>query len=119
MSKYDDWIKSNVTESYGKCEVVTEAMQEAFPELQRVRGHYYCPIWSERQHWWLVDPEGRIVDPTKSQFPSKGLGVYEPWVDGTPEPTGMCANCGGMVYDGGTTCSEDCHAEYVAYCCSF
>lgn len=40
-------------------------MVEAFPELKRVRGHYHCPWLSKAQpHWWCVDPDGNIVDPT-------------------------------------------------------
>lgn len=117
QERYEKWISENIRESYGKCSEATLRMNEEFPELKRVRGHYYCPIWGEREHWWLVDFEGNVVDPTKSQFPSRGIGHYEPWNEGDPEPTGMCANCGELIYDGNTTvCSEQCHREYVAFC---
>jgi hypothetical protein len=117
--EYMAWIAANVTETYGKCAKVTEAMQLAFPELTRVRGHYYCLSWGERSHWWLVDTDGEVVDPTAAQFPSGGHGVYVPWEEGTPEPTGVCPNCGGYVYTGDTCCSENCGLEYVAYINSF
>jgi len=117
-TKYDVWIRDNVAKSYGTCADVTETMAAEFPELSRVRGHYYCPIWGERAHWWLVDPDGAIVDPTGSQFPSNGIGEYVPWNEGDPEPTGKCPNCNGYVYDGSTCCGERCHAEYVAFCLS-
>lgn len=110
------WIAENVTEVYGTCADVTAEMAIVFPDLKRVRGHYYCPIWGERDHWWLVAGDGQIVDPTAAQFPSGGLGVYVEWEDGAAEPTGMCPQCGGPVYDGGTCCSESCHMAYVAYC---
>ena len=115
---YDEWIEQNVpdhTAAYGKCADVTEAMAAAFPELRRVRGHYYCTAWGERSHWWLVTPSGEVVDPTAKQFPSAGHGYYEPWIEGAEEPSGKCPNCGGMVYGGGTVCSDDCARAYTAY----
>lgn len=114
--KYWEWIKANVEDDgYGQCREVTERMADAFPELTRVRGHYYCFAWGERQHWWLTDPDGRIVDPTAAQFPSKGAGHYEPWDESQPEPTGICPNCGEYVYDAGTCCSDSCSRAYLAY----
>ena len=115
LSKYKDWIADNVADTYGTCAEITLAMQGAFPKLSRVRGHYYCHTWGERAHWWLMDGD-KVVDPTASQFPSKGTGHYEEWVDGTPEPTGLCPNCGEYVYDSGTCCSEACGIAYAAYC---
>ena len=113
--KYQEWITQHVTETYGTCYDTTLRMQAAFPELIRVRGHYYCSVWGEREHWWLTF-DGEVIDPTVSQFPSGGGGVYVPWVVGDPEPTGMCPNCGDTVYDGDTCCSDSCHNSYVAYC---
>lgn len=114
--QYQAWIDENIKETRGKCATATRQMQEAFPELTRVRGHYYCPVWGERQHWWLTDEEGQIVDPTKEQFPSHGRGGYEPWIEGSPEPTGRCPNCGELIYDGRELCSEECHRSYAAFC---
>jgi hypothetical protein len=114
---YRDWIAENVKGTgYGDCAEATEAMQLTFPELRRVRGFYHDHLWGERQHWWLVAPDGRIVDPTAEQFPSKGTGEYVEY-DGRPLPTGRCANCGGPVYDGSTCCSDDCGRAYVAWVC--
>jgi len=114
--EYLAWIAANVSATYGCCKEVTERMAEAFPELHRIRGHYYCPIWGERAHWWLLSPTGEVVDPTADQFPSKGCGHYEPWIEGDPEPTGRCANCNELVYDGNTCCSDACSREYAAFC---
>jgi hypothetical protein len=117
--KYADWIVDNVQDTgYGQCKEITQKMAADFPELTRVRGHYYCWAWGERAHWWLVDPNGTIIDPTAQQFPSKGKGEYLPWEEGSPEPTGMCPNCGDPCYDGQTCCSESCAQAYVAYCCN-
>lgn len=115
LNPYSVWIAANVEgDGYGKCAEVTQAMAAAFPELKRVRGHYYCLIWGERSHWWLVAPDGSIVDPTAAQFPTKGNGEYVEWTEGDEEPTGKCANCGGYVY-GGTVCSSACYSAMVDY----
>lgn len=117
---YQEWIKNSpyATQqgAYGQCKDATKEMAAAFPELTRVRGHYYCHIWGEREHWWCETPDGKIVDPTKAQFPSGGFGEYEPWDESQPEPTGMCPNCSGYCYNGETCCSAECHDAYVAYC---
>lgn len=113
--EYQKWIEHHVADKgTGKCKEITQAMQEAFPELRLIRGHYYCLVWGEREHWWLVDVDGSIVDPTAAQFPSKG-GRYEALADDTPEPTGKCPNCGEYCYGSGECCSEACHKSYVAY----
>lgn len=116
MSIYDDYITDEASAVYGKCAEITEAFAKAFPELRRVRGHYHCPHWGERDHWWLVAPDGSIVDPTRAQFPSRGIGEYVEWIEGTKEPTGMCPNCGGPCYDGDYCCTEACGRAYVAFC---
>jgi hypothetical protein len=115
--KYEDWIAKNVEgDGYGQCREVTETMLAAFPELTRVRGHYYCPAWGEREHWWLVTTAQEIVDPTKQQFPSCGRGTYIPHDETAPEPTGRCPNCNDYCYDHHTCCSDRCSTEYAAYC---
>jgi hypothetical protein len=116
IDAYRDWITANVEgDGYGKCAEATQAMAAAFPELRRVRGHYYCSVWGERSHWWLVAEDGSIVDPTAGQFPSIGLGGYVEWHEGDDEPTGKCANCGGYVYNSATVCSSACHQAMVDY----
>ena len=116
---YQEWIDEHYPDyesSYGKCAEATLDMQKVFPELTRVRGHYYCSSWGEREHWWLTDKDGNIVDPTARQFPTKGHGVYDPWDESQPEPTGICPNCGEYCYNNDTCCSENCSREYAAYC---
>ena len=108
---YHEWIKENVTETYGTCCEVTERMQEAFPELRRVRGHYHCWIWGIREHWWLMNGD-EVVDPTVAQFPSNGEGRYEELPEDTPEPTGKCINCGEYCFDGEQV-HDYCHDEFM------
>jgi hypothetical protein len=107
-SLYLEWIQRNVTDPLGKCREYSEAMARAFPELSIVRGHYCCPQWGDREHWWLVDERGSIVDPTVDQFPSGGFGQYIPWTEGADEPTGKCIHCGEYCYHGRATCSPEC-----------
>lgn len=98
----------------GKCAEATTSMVQMFPELRRVRGFYCCPLWGRREHWWLVAPDGSIVDPTVRQFPGGGLGDYQEWTEGDFEPVGKCINCGEYVYQegiGGVLCNEACERE--------
>lgn len=77
----------------GKCKEFCELEIKSNPELRLVRGHYFCPIWNRNeQHWWCVDKNGEIIDPTSKQFPSNGYGTYE-------EFDGMCAceQCGKRI----------------------
>ena len=115
VRRYSDWVAANVTEAYGRCAEVTNAMAASFPELTRVRGHYHCPIWGERAHWWLVTASGLVIDPTKQQFPSQGTGEYVPWDESQEEPTGKCPNCGGLCYGEEAFCSHQCGREYVDF----
>ena len=90
-------------------------MQKEFPELRRVRGHYYDGV-TRRPHWWLVGPDGDIIDPTAKQFYTNGRGIYEERDEDEPEPTGRCINCGDYVYDGKTCCCEACDREAISFC---
>lgn len=101
----------------GKCKEMCEALIANDPSLRLVRGHYYCPIWrSNEQHWWCEDQDGMVVDPTKDQFPSKGLGFYVEF-DGMVE----CSNCGkemnedeiGYSESRYVFCSYECYGRFV------
>lgn len=77
----------------GKCKEYSEQLVAERHDLRLVRGHYWCPIWnSNEQHWWCEDQAGNVVDPTKDQFPSAGMGDYV-------EFDGMCSceQCGKQV----------------------
>lgn len=118
-TRYADWIAANVIgDCTGKCGDYTALMAYEFRELTRVRGHYVDPLWGRLPHWWLVTPDGLIVDPTATQFPSVGTGDYEPWDEAKPEPTGKCMECGGYCYEHRVACSRECDlalAEFYGY----
>ena len=77
----------------GRCKEFCEELIENDPTLTLVRGHYWCPIWNTMEpHWWCINSNGDIIDPTKLQFPSVGYGEYIPF-DGYV----TCAECGKEV----------------------
>lgn len=115
----DAWLEEN--RAYGGCIEASILMAECFPELEVVKGHVYCD-WGKRGHWWLVTPDGEIVDPTVSQF-----GVvfeYEPWKPGDEVRVGKCMNCGDEIWEvvdrledikEKCICSKQCHEAFQAY----
>lgn len=116
----EQWLDQN--RAYGKCHEGVKAMKEAFPELIAVPGHVSCD-WGLRDHWWLTDPNGNVVDPTVSQF-----GVvfsYQPWKPGDEVRVGKCMNCGSEIWRSVQTldpppkkeciCNETCSDEFEAY----
>ena len=85
--------QDNYAKYRGKCKPMSEALVLLNPGWRLVRGHYWCPIWRSREpHWWAVDTEGKIQDPTRLQFPSAGHGEYEEF-DGVFD----CEQCGKSV----------------------
>lgn len=117
-SKFSDWIAASVAANgngYAECDTRTRLMVEAFPELRRVPGYYYCPIWGRRTHWWCVTQDGTVIDPTATQFPLRGIGVYEEVTDFSKLPTGVCMDCGDPVYNHRTFCNEECEMATRAY----
>lgn len=110
---YEKWIEEHVKNPRAQCEEITRNMQNAFPELTRIRGFYCCLGWRKSEHWWLQDKDGNIVDPTKSQFRSQGGGEYEGWSEGAKEPTRKCLNCGGYSYDYKQCCCDSCYKEFL------
>lgn len=77
----------------GTCKEACETLLLTRPELRLVRGHYHCPMWGAREHWWLQDGEGAIVDPTVEQFPTLGAGAEYVEFDGNCS----CEQCGTSV----------------------
>lgn len=102
--EYDEWVhdwlfNNNALESggYSRCREASEDMVKDFPSLTVVRGHVYCPHpWGKRGHWWCVEADGTIVDPTASQFPV--VFRYEAYVEGDDVRLGTCMNCGGEIW---------------------
>jgi hypothetical protein len=105
LTVYQEWIAAHQPlNPRGQCATMTERMAAAFPELRRVRGHYLC-VDGRFTHWWLVAPDGAIVDPTREQFTDQH-GDYEEFTGA--EPTGKCLNCGDLVFHGGFFCDAAC-----------
>lgn len=78
---YDSWIKAWRKEkprAHGMCYYAARMMNEVFPELKLVRGKVIAQDFSylktpksgpiESSHWWCIDPNGNIQDPTADQF---------------------------------------------------
>lgn len=100
---YEDWIAGYVAGRagvlLGRCREASEAMLARFPtELRLVRGHVECPRpWGRRAHWWLVDPDGEIVDPTAGQF-ELGILRYDEYAEGDDLRLGRCMHCGSEIW---------------------
>lgn len=99
----------------GKCKEMSEALVKADSTLMLVRGHYHCPIWGEQAHWWAKRSDGTVVDPTKDQFPSRGVGEYVEFSGIIP-----CSNCGKEIREEDADiegryafCSSTCHSHFV------
>lgn len=120
---YSEWIASYLERNrstLGKCHSATSEMMTEFPELQLVKGHVYCPF-GKRGHVWLKDPDGKVVDPTASQF---GMVFdYEPWEPGMEVRVGRCMECGVDIWRAVDTldedhsdciCSKECEAMFAA-----
>jgi hypothetical protein len=109
-------MSSDYIKYRGTCKEVVEELVAGDESLTAVRGHYFCPIWNKDEpHWWAVDKEGTIIDPTKNQFPSKGHGIYTPF-DGMVE----CSQCGAikpeaeMSFMGNYAfCSYRCNGKFI------
>lgn len=90
MNVFAELGMSDYVKYRGKCKEYSEELCAEDSSLSLIRGHYYCPIWNTKEpHWWCETNDGKIIDPTKNQFPSKGIGIYEKF-DGMVE----CAECG-------------------------
>lgn len=99
----------------GKCKEMSEELVKADHTLVLVRGYYHCPSWGEQPHWWCKKSDGTIVDPSKDQFPSKGIGEYVEF-DGNVE----CSNCHKVMKEEEADlqgnyafCSYECYGRFV------
>lgn len=100
----------------GKCKEFSEQLVNKNPKnLRLVRGYYWCPFWGMQQHWWVEDKKGKIIDPTKDQFPSRGNGEYKEF-DGNI----VCSNCGKTtteeradIHGRYAFCSYSCYGQFV------
>lgn len=138
ISQYMAWIARRMDlEShgygYGKCKEISQAMAEAFPELEVRKGFYHCASWGRRTHFWcrflhgiegeedpwqIVDPTGK-QHPSGSHFPNQAFR-YEDLTDCSEGelldrvPSSVCMNCGAPVYRTDQFCSPGCEDAVVA-----
>jgi hypothetical protein len=117
--EYKLWVKQhypNAKAATGQCHQAAKAMVKEFPELRLARGFVSTPD-AELTHWWCVDQEGDVIDPTRHQFPL--VFWYTEISDDHPlakYPMKKCMNCGEMYlqseghsYD--PACDEYCFKE--------
>lgn len=104
-----DEQQTNYGKYRGKCKQMAQEAATEDPRLVVVCGWYYDPVWNtEEEHWWCKLPDGTIVDPTRLQFPSAGMGEYREF-DGFY----TCAECGKQVAE------ADVHSVGHYVCCSY
>lgn len=113
-----------------ECNSWTMRFVEKFPHLKRVAGFYGAPedVWLNdpdeeiyrTEHWWCVDTDGTIVDPTAEQF-MHGDFVYTPFDEAKHRiKIGRCMECGddifGLKAEGPkSACSEECTERLTEY----
>ncbi|QIG77689.1 hypothetical protein EVB64_102 [Rhizobium phage RHph_TM61] len=115
-----------------KCMEYTKKFIEKFPHLKRVSGFIankdfiFNPeedVSPGTEHWWCVDVDGMIVDPTRGQFTRNVELKYIEFDEKIHQiQIGKCPNCGmeiyGLVSDAGKhggLCSEKCFDDYSEY----
>lgn len=112
--KYKEWVKEYIDRTpflLGKCHAASAEMRAAFPELQEKKGYVQTLAWGEREHVWMVDEEGNIVDPTEGQFPHGALS-YREWVPGALTLVGRCMECGDQIW----RCVDSLEGERHYFC---
>ncbi len=96
----------------GKCKEFCEELIKNDPSLTLVRGHYDCWSWGMQAHWWCVDKEGKIIDPTVDQFLKPHVGEYIPF-NGMVE----CEQCHKQVKEEDAYMNG--HHAYCSYVCAY
>jgi len=119
---YKSWIEENygtLEASMGRCKEACEHMKSVFPELQITNGFVTLAfVGAPQMHWWLKDPEGNIVDPTKYQYCTPAI-EYEEINDDHPARNyrrAKCMNCGEYYYEIGPVMhNAQCEKEFTDY----
>lgn len=118
LDKYLHWIERNVPKDcLNLCGPMVSEMAEKFPELRKACGEVLISTGYWRPHWWLVAPDGEIIDPTVAQFSSEYYGLHTYVVEYNEfdrQPTGKCPQCGEYCFDGEEV-HEQCFEAYKAY----
>lgn len=100
----------------GTCKRAVDELVSADPSLTKVAGWYIDAVWGSREHFWAVDTDGKIVDPTVEQFPTGHIPsrrVYAPYEGVYP-----CPGCGILIEcerleDAGEPCCGACYGSMV------
>jgi len=122
--KYEKWIRNYISKNrvLGNCKSACYEIQDEFPELEVVAGWAITQSHGKQEHFWCVDVEGEIVDPTHDQWGEEIL-EYIVWNPGDEVAVGKCQDCGVTIYkkvdtlDGirETFCDEKCFSSYAKY----
>jgi hypothetical protein len=104
-----------------ECNQFTREFVMKFPHLTRVPGFYGRVIgdYHGTEHWWCVEPDGTIVDPTAAQF--QPGHTYTPLDENKHTiKIGRCMNCGddifGLKAQGPKSiCSKECEHALEDY----
>jgi len=106
--KYKKWIDEHILDTAdGLCLEWSGLMVQVFPELRLVEGRVVEGTGDIGGHFWCVDPEDEIIDPTACQFDEIISYRFERY----PQMTGMCMVCGAPTYLGNKCCSVSCYAS--------
>ena len=109
-------MSNNYMKYRGKCKELAEELSKK-KGYRLVKGFYNEPICNTKeQHWWCVDSNSIIHDPSRSQFPSGGIpGFYEEY-NGFVD----CEECGKKIAEKDiimqgrfTVCSQKCALDLV------
>jgi len=112
-------IENHYAHFAGKCYLYVWQWWQRNNQLLVQAGFYECPFWGSRTHWWLIDENGEVFDPTCSQFPSRGMGEYIP----LHEASVSCCKCGqyvpthliGYWHHNHNVCSDRCYGRLIGF----
>jgi len=124
---YAEWIAQwTPQQMVASCASRSQEMARVFPELKAVAGYICFLGGGKAEHWWCVDPQGNVIDPTADQFrvmlrpPIIGYEPYDRAKHG-PMRVGKCMNCGDAIYDDNPRfkghgnpgiCSDECEEDF-------
>lgn len=120
--RYAAWIAERYPtreKALAQCAEATTAMAAAFPELRRVAGLVaHGDYVEDLEHWWLVEANGAIVDPTLAQWNAMFILGYHEIKPDSPiygKPRRKCMNCSRYYFGGGSgICSKRCEVAFDA-----
>ena len=107
--KYKDWIAKNILDTAdGLCLEWAGLMAQKFPELTLVEGAVHFHGYDSEGHFWCVDADGEIIDPTVGQFGD--IPIQYEFIR-HPAQTGDCIICDAPTYLDNKCCSVPCYSK--------